>query len=133
MASALGTDEKRAWLGKFYRGTSNSTLLGRLEAENDKQVAAMQSGGAMTGTSANGHSVQFASPSSGGTSFGMMAALCAEMIRRYTEASDYLISTGIVAPTDAQIYVEMLAQLIACDSFSSDYSLLRSGVGVQIA
>jgi len=127
------TDYKRAWLGRLYRATNVATLLGRLEAESDARVAATSSGGTITGTSANGHSVQFASPDSGSTSFGEMAALCAEMIRRYTEASDYLISTGIVAPTDAQIYVQMLAQLIACDSFSSDYSGLRYSGSTQVA
>lgn len=129
----ITTDYKRAWLGKLYRGTSPGTLLGRLEAESDARVGATQSGGTITGTSANGHSVQFAGPDSGGTSFGEMAALCAEMIRRYTEANAALIAAGTATPTDAQIYAEMLAQLVACVEFSSDYSALRYGVGAQVA
>ena len=129
----ITTDYKRAWLGKLYRATNVATLLGRLEAESDARITATQSGGTITGTSANGHSVSFAGPDSGGTSFGEMAAFCAEMIRRHDEAKAALIAAGTASPTDAQIYAEMLAQLIACDSFTSDYSALRYGVGAQIA
>lgn len=124
----ITTDYKRAWLGKIYRGTNVATLLGRLEAESDKRVEATMSGGTLVGTSANGHSAAFARPTEGGTSFGEMAALCAEMIRRHDEARQALIDAGTASPTDAQIYAEMLAQLIAVTDYGSDYTSLREPI-----
>ena len=54
-----------------------------------------------------------------------IAELTGEMLDRYDSANAALIASGIPAPTDLQIYNQMLAELAAAFVSTPDFSNMR--------
>lgn len=119
------TDIKRLWLRERW-STVPGTFATLAAALQDAAFSSLEGvkAGSISATSANGHSVQFASTqdNAGPEDY---AALGGEMLDLYDIASAALVSAGYATPTDAQIYAEMLDRLQPVTSFRGDYSTLR--------
>jgi hypothetical protein len=124
------TDIKRLWLRERYSVVSGSyaTLLESIQALAFASVAGVRVG-TISATAANGHSVQFASLKDASNPEDY-AALGGEMLDLYDASNAALIASGVAAPTDAQLYTEMLDRLQAVTSFTSDYTNLRQCGGL---
>ena len=109
----LTADFRFAWLGRQYRAAvaAAQTLLARLEAQANSAVDALAASGAVKSTAGNGKSVEFFGPSESGISSTELGTLTGEMLRLYGASNAALITSGVAAPTDAQIYAEMSYRL----------------------
>ena len=123
----MTADYKRSWIGRQYRAAIDAgiTFLAQLETESDARIAAIESGNSIASTAANGHATSFSNPDSARTSPMDAASLCGEMLREYETVKALLITSGIAAPTDAQIYAEMVDRQRPVRGFTTDFSQIR--------
>jgi hypothetical protein len=119
----LSTLIKQALLRRLYKLVVNpATLLSVLEAFLVSRVDESSAGKSLIATQGNGHSVQFSIPAH--MSPVDVIEFIADALNLYEKAKAYLGG----APTDAQIYAEMLALLQPADEVYSDFSSLRTEV-----
>lgn len=101
------------------------TLAAVLKSAAQARLSETSSGLVLTGTAGNGHTVSFALPATNGLSLSSesVAEMISDLLDRYDAAIAVLGGT----PTDAQIFSEMLAQLVPIRSVTDDFSQLRTG------
>lgn len=115
----------RLWLRSIW-ATVPGTFTTLSLALNDLITSRLEaiSGGTVLLTSANGHSVQLASPDKGLSAEDWAEGL-SYLMDLYDNSLAALIQGGIPAPSDAQIYVEMLDQLRPITTMQNDFTALR--------
>ena len=87
--------------------TTYATLIAALQALTAANFSVTASG-TIVSTSANGHSVTFSQATASGSNpqdYSQFAAAARDL---YTSARSALISAGIAAPTDLQVWTEMM-------------------------
>lgn len=104
------------------------SLYDVLKAAARAQSKETQSGKILTGTAANGGSFTFTLPAqANGLSPYAVTETLSNLLDVYDAAVAYLISTGIPTPTDAQIFTEMMANLIPIKETFFDPSTTHFG------
>lgn len=123
----IDTPTKRSWLRARYRlipGTY-ATLLAALNAGNDSAASVSSAGtGTVVEVSANGRTTRLQSPTEFSTTSQESARAWADLLDRYDSSKAALIAAGTAAPTDAQIYAQMLAELVPAYESTPDFSNL---------
>jgi hypothetical protein len=124
----LTTDYKRLFVQglKWDADQTGATLYNTLEVAARARLTQTSAGRSLIGTSANGHSVTYQLPQAGqGITQTAAAELCGEILRRYDEAKAALIADGTAEPTDDQIFRQLMSQLIAGYSSTTNFGALR--------
>lgn len=121
---SLSTKYKRIFLRslKWTSEENESSLFDVLKSAARARVSETESGLYLSATSANGASVNYALPSgSGDVSPTAITELCSELIDLY-EAAKYKLGNDA---SDDDLFSEMLLQLVAVRSYSTDFGGLR--------
>lgn len=122
----VSTDYKRQALRRLKRVAAAATpaisLLAALEALGDARFKETQSGRVLVGAAGNGQSVSFAVI--GDITPVTQVELAEDLHRRYDEAKANLGG----APSDGQIFDEMMALLQPVRSVVNSYRSLRCGI-----
>ena len=105
--------------------TTYATLLIAIQAITAANFS-VSTTGQITMTSANGRTVEFGS--SGGATPVDFAESAGDLRDLYVDSKAALITSGIAAPTDAQIFTEMMDRLRAVKVATSDFSRLNEYV-----
>lgn len=124
----FGGELKQALLIALYESAVNSASPLTLQQTITNQVisaaSAVSSGTFVTDHSANGHSTSRQAAGWSGLNPSEVASFAAELRNLYTICRDALIEEGTDAPTDAQIFDEMVFQLSPVRSMRNDHSAL---------
>lgn len=123
--ATTSTDWKRLFLREaaWSAPENGISLYETLKTAARAQLSTTATGKILVGTAGNGHSLTFNLPSnSGALTPETVAGTCEDLLTRYELASAYLISTDIPTPTDAQILAQMMDQLVAIRSYTTNFS-----------
>lgn len=116
----------RLWLRTTWAavqaGTYASLQAGLLAQATAKQ--ANVASGLIANTAANGHATSFSTAEQGMNAEDWVTS-GSYLLDLYDKCSAVLISSGIAAPTDAQIYAEMLFRLVNPPTAQFDFTQLR--------
>lgn len=111
----------------------NLGLEAALNESISEHYQSTRTGKVVSATAAAGRSVQFSQPAANGASPADIAELASDLLDLFEECDSALISAGIAAPTDAQIFAEMKVRLKPVTESFSDFSGLRMGHGTPVA
>lgn len=119
----VSTNYKRSYLRRLYRAIS-TTLLAKLEAEQDAIVELTERGQTIASTASKGHAVAFSVPGNGAATQGEMAEVIEELLTLYD-----LVDAISGVDTDAERFAEMMERLKPVRSFRKSFTSLRVGAG----
>lgn len=119
----VSTNFKRSYLRRLYRAIS-TTLIDKLEAEQDAIVATAERGQTIASTASKGHSVAYSVPGNGAPTQGEMAEIIEELITLYYEVDAI---SGV--DTDLERRDEMLHRLKPVRSFRKSFTTIRLAAG----
>lgn len=123
----LNSSQKRGWLRSLIEiarlaGTPLRTYLLGLLVEKGPNVTA---GEVAAGVTANGKSISYSTPGSGGLTQPGVVGDVSEFLDLYDEAEAGLIAGGTPTPTDAQIGAAMVDAIHGVTSFTVSHANLR--------
>lgn len=126
--ATVSADLKRLFLRglKWDAEDAAATLYATLKTSARAKLKSTSLGLVLVATTSKGHAAQYQLPNGGaGFTPSNIAELTEELIQLYDRSKADLIAAGTPAPTDDQIFTEMMDWLKPVRETRGDYSCLR--------